>query len=237
MTHRLMMGPYCMYVSDTHSFNMDALLLAAFAAAGKPAAAAVDLCCGSGAVALGLLWRGAADCVTGVELQPEAADLLRRTAEKNGLGARLHVVQGDIRAPLPLPPGQAELVACNPPFRERHAAKHSSDTARATARGELSCTMEDAVRCAAGLLKPSGRLVLCQRPARLPDCLQLMRQYGLEPKRLRFAAYDTEKPPWLFLIEAVKGGGKQLTVEPCFYVMDQNEHSAAYDALYEGERQ
>lgn len=237
MEHRLPMGRYGIYVSDTHTFNMDAVLLADFAAAGKPARHAVDLCCGCGAVALGLILRGAAGLVTGVELQPEAAQLALHTAEENGLADRLHVVQADIRAPLPLPAGAADLVSCNPPFREHRAAKHSPDAARAATRGETSCTLEDAVRCAAGLLKAGGRLVLCQRPARLPDCLQLLRQYGLEPKRLRFAAYGTEKQPWLFLTEAVKGGGKQLTVEPCFYVMDKNEHSAAYRALYEGEEQ
>ena len=237
MERKLPMGPYGIYVSETHTFSMDAVLLAAFASAGRQAAQAVDLCCGCGAVALGLLFRGGARTVTGVELQPEAAALLRRTGTENGLEDRLSVLVGDIKTTLPLKTGAADLVTCNPPFREAHAAKHSADRARAAARGETACTLEDAVRCAARLLRQGGRLALCQRPARLPDCFQLLRQYGLEPKRLRFAAYDRHRQPWLFLVEAVKGGGRQLTVEPLFTVMDGQEHSAEYHALYEGERQ
>ena len=61
------------------------------------------------------------------------------------------------------------------------------------------------VQAAARLLRPSGRLCLCQRPERLCSVMEACRQGNLEPKRLRLVQQRVEKAPKLFLLEARKG--------------------------------
>src|SRR5690242_8238719 len=65
--------------------NVDALLLAAFAAKiGRPASLAVDLGAGVGAVGLSLLYFGAAQRVAFLERDGTAAELCRRNLAANG---------------------------------------------------------------------------------------------------------------------------------------------------------
>ena len=47
-----------------------------------------------------------------------------------------------------------------------------------------------------------------------------MRQYKLEPKRMRLVYPFVDKEPNMVLIEGVKGGGPQLTVESPLIVYD-----------------
>ena len=44
---------------------------------------------------------------------------------------------------------------------------------------------------------------------------------GLSPKRLRWVHPSPERPAGLFLLEALKGGGEGLTVEPPLFVRDE----------------
>ena len=66
-----------------------------------------ELGAGTGLLSLLLLAREPELTVTGVELQPQACALFRRTAEENGLQGRMHCLEGDLRQGL-LPPGRFE---------------------------------------------------------------------------------------------------------------------------------
>ena len=90
----------------------------------------------------------------------------------------------------------------------------SSDPARATARHETDCTLEDVCRCVFRLLKDGGRLSLCHRPERLAEVLAVLRAHRLEPKRLAFVKNQPDAAPWLFLVEAQKNRKTGLRIEP-----------------------
>ena len=70
------------------------------------------------------------------------------------------------------------------------------------------------------LLKFGGRLCICNRPERLADCIDAMRQNGIEPKRLQFVAKAADAQPWLFLLEGRSGGKPFLNVLPLRIVGD-----------------
>jgi tRNA1(Val) A37 N6-methylase TrmN6 len=55
---------------------------------------------------------------------------------------------------------------------------------------------------------------MCHRPERLVDALSIMRQYKIEPKRLRFVSDKDGEEPFLFLVEGKKGAKPFLRVEP-----------------------
>ena len=108
--------------------------------------------------------------------------------------------------------GSFDLCACNPPYFT--AGFQSSNAARATARHETDCTLEDVCACGFRLLKDGGRLALCHRPERLAEVLAVLRAHRLEPKRLAFVKNRAESAPWLFLVEAQKNRKTGLKIEP-----------------------
>lgn len=193
-------------------FGSDALLLARFA---PPCARerALDLCSGCGIVAL--CWhdmghRGPCDAV---ELDPDASALCAASVEENRAG-HIRPVCGDLRDYCRAGPeqGRFDLVACNPPYFR--GGRPSPDTRRAAARHEVACTLADVAACAARALRYGGRLALCHRPAELARVCSVLCAAGLEPKRLAFVRHAPGGAPWLFLLEARRGGRPGLTVEP-----------------------
>ena len=95
-----------------------------------------ELGAGTGLLSLLLLAREPELTVTGVELQPQACALFRRTAEENGLQGRMHYLEGDLRQGL-LPPGRFRLAVANPPYFPPDAGAVAPDAARRTARHSL----------------------------------------------------------------------------------------------------
>ena len=104
---------------------------------------------------------------------------------------------------------------------------------KAIARHELFCTFEDVVKAAAKLLRPGGRFYLVHRPFRLAEIISCMVQYKLEPKRMRLVYPYVDKEPNMVLIEGVRGGNRQLTVEkPLIAYEDTNQYTEEVRRMY-----
>ena len=84
------------------------------AIAGMERPTVVDLCSGSGALALAVAHARPDAVVCAVEVSPAAVDWLRRNAS----GTRIRIVLADVREPGLLADldGQVDLVLCNPPY-------------------------------------------------------------------------------------------------------------------------
>lgn len=209
-------------VSIEHRFTTDTVLLAHFAAPKKNETAA-EL--GSGCGVIPLLWNksGTPKHTDAVELQGDAADMLRRSVLLNGFEKSITVHQLDLRCLKgTLPFGVYDLVACNPPYKEMGSGLQNPQEAHKLARHECMCTIEDVAVAAANLLRFGGRFCMCQRPERLCDIMNTLRKASLEPKRLRMVQQRPEKTPKLVLIEAKRGarpGG--LLVEPTLMVENE----------------
>ena len=155
------------YCTPAHRFGTDALLLARFAVPHRDERAA-DLCSGCGVVALEWHDKGHRGPCLALEIQPEASALLAAAGADQGIG-HIRPVCADLRswAPDPGEAGRYDLAACNPPYFA--AGPRSPDPARAAARHEGLCTLEDVCACAFRLLRDGGRLTLCHRPERLAE--------------------------------------------------------------------
>ena len=77
-------------------FGMDAVLLSGFAKV-KEGERVVDLGTGTGIIPILLEAKTAGAHFTGLEIQPESADMARRSVEYNGIGDRVSIVTGDIK--------------------------------------------------------------------------------------------------------------------------------------------
>ena len=74
---------------------------------------------------------------------------------------------------------------------------------------------------------------MVHRPSRLADIISLMRQYRIEPKRMRLVAPKQGKEPNLVLIEGIKDGGAELKILPTLYVYEENgEYTKEIDKIY-----
>ncbi len=197
---------------DGYRFSIDAILLSEFVTV-KPADVVVDLGTGCGIILLVLLLTKPVGHVFGLEIQKELAAQARRNAALNGFESKMEVIAGDIRYP-PMAKMWADVVLCNPPYRQVRSGRINPDPRRAVARHELLASIDDILTAASGLLRKKGRLALVYPSARLADVLERMRRFGLEPKRLRINYPTLHARAKLALIEASLGGKPGLEIAP-----------------------
>lgn len=195
-------------------FGMDAVLLSGFAKA-KPGDRVVDLGTGTGIIPILMSAKTQAEHLTGLEIQPESADMAKRSVLLNGLEERITIAEGDIKEASELLGAAAfDVVTCNPPYMIGQHGLVNPDAPKAIARHEILCTLEDVVREAAKLLRPGGKCYLVHRPFRLAEIIGTLLAYRLEPKRMRLVHPFADKEPNMVLIEASRGGNPRMTVEP-----------------------
>lgn len=213
-------------------FGTDAVLLASFAAEKKYHSAA-DLGSGNGIIPILLASYDSHACIWGVEIQPEAAALFRRSVEKNSLEHRVRVVEGDLRDSACLPQGRVDLVTANPPYFAEAAGK-AAEGARGIARSECLTETGAFLTAASSLLQTGGRFCMIQRTERLAEIMAAMRDVRLEPKRLRLIYPKIGRSPSLFLAEARKDASVGLCVDPPFFLYDQNGMTDEFLRVYRG---
>lgn len=177
---------------------------------------------GSGCGILGLLLCGRSQSchITGLEIQPEAVLISRENIRENRLEERLTIVQGDIRLHRSLlPAGSFHAVISNPPYFSAESGATAASSL-ALARAETTCTLEQLCACAAWLLRYGGTFCLSYRPERLTDLLCTLRQFHMEPKRLKIVRHRADKAPCLVLVEARLGGKPGLQLEPELFLFN-----------------
>lgn len=217
--------------TDGFCFGMDAVLLSGFASV-KPGERALDLGTGTGIIPLLLSAKTKGDHFTGLEIQTEIMKMAQRSLALNGLEKKIDIIQGDIKeASRIFGAASFDVVTSNPPYmNDAHGLKNPGDV-KAISRHEVLCTLEDVVREGTKALKPGGRFYMVHRPHRLAEIITVMRQYKLEPKRMKFVHPFADKDANMVLIEAVRGGGAWLKLEPPVIVY--KEPGVYTDEIYE----
>ena len=235
-SYELINGKLKICTSNEHKFGTDAFLLSDFAQV-KRKDRCVDL--GTGCGIIPLLWfremEDAPQVAYGVDIQPQAIQQMKLTVEACDLQERLIPVEGDLKDLSPqLPADSFTLVTCNPPYQATNTGILNEADAHTIARHEILCNINDVCRAAARLLKFGGRLCICQRPERLLDTLEAMRNNKIEPKRLRFVQKKGDTAPWLFLVEGKKGSAPYMKVEAPVLIQakDSDENSDELRRVY-----
>lgn len=207
--------------SSRFCFGMDAVLLSGFATV-KEGEKAIDLGTGTGIIPILLEAKTNGEHFTALEIQPESADMARRSVELNGLQDKIDVVIGDITdASKRFGASVFDVVTTNPPYMIGGHGLTNPDDAKAIARHEIKCTLEDVIRESAKLLKPRGRFYMVHRPFRLTEIITLMHEYRIEPKRMQLVHPYADKEPNMVLIEGLRGGKSGLTVEKPLIVYEE----------------
>ena len=179
-------------------FGMDAVLLSGFVRV-KQGERVIDLGTGTGILPILLSAKTPGEHFTGLEIQIESADMARRSVAYNDLTDRIAIIEGDIReASKRFGSSSFDVVTTNPPYMIGQHGLTNPDDAKAIARHEILCTLEDVVRESAALLPPGGRFYMVHRPFRLAEIFCVMTRHRIEPKRMILVYPDAAGSQWAY---------------------------------------
>jgi tRNA1(Val) A37 N6-methylase TrmN6 len=215
--------------------GLDAALLAAACDAGR-GARVLEAGCGAGAALLAAAIRRPETSFTGVERDPQAAELARRNVALNDLGARVEILDGDVGAKfqaLGRPPFDA--VMANPPFFD------DPDALRAPAAARRGAWIADHglsgwIAFLSKAVREGGSITLIHRADRLGDMLAL-----LAPKagslQIRAVHPFADEPAKRILVRAIKTGKAPLRLLPplVLHARGGAKHTPEAEAVLRGE--
>lgn len=234
----LILGNFSLYQARAgYRFSLDAVLLAHFVNLDK-VKKAVDLGTGSGVIAMLMAARSPEIRLMGLELQQDQVDRARRSVRLNGLDERVSILQGDVRQVTEqIEPQSVELVVSNPPFRKKGEGRVSQNSEQAIARHELVGDLSDFVKGASQLLITGGCLAMIQRPERFVELMQLFKETGIAPSRLRWVHSFVHSRAGLFLLEGIKKKRAGLVVLPPLIIYEKpGSYSAEILSWYQEKR-
>ncbi|MGN0361620.1 MAG: tRNA1(Val) (adenine(37)-N6)-methyltransferase [Bilifractor sp.] len=202
-------------------YGIDAVMLSGYARI-KKGERVLDLGTGTGILPILLAAKTQGESFTGLEIQQESADMARRSVAYNHLEDRISIVRGDIREAVSIfGTASFDVIVSNPPYMIGKHGLTNPDTSVAIARHELLCTFRDIAEQTAGLLTDRGRFYLVHRPFRLAEILCTLKEYRLEPKRMRLVYPFADREPNMMLIEACKNGNPRIQVEKPLIVYER----------------
>jgi len=221
--------------STRFCFGMDAVLLSEFVNL-KKGDEVVDLCTGTGVIAILLAAKTNASHFTGVEIQEEMAQMAERSVIMNGLQDRIDIICNDLcKAGDYLKKGHYDAVTINPPYMVPGKALINPDESKAIARHEIKCTLQDCLNSAGILLKNGGRFFMVHKCERLDEIIVKMKKACIEPKRLRVVYPTIESEPNMILIEGRKASNPGMRIEKPLIIYDANGvYSPEVSKIYEG---
>lgn len=224
-------GYWIIQDSKRFCFGMDAVLLSSFAQA-KRGERVLDLGTGTGIIPILMEAKTQSGDFTALEIQEESADMARRSVSYNHLDEKIKIVTGDIKdASKIFGASSFQVITTNPPYMIGNHGENSPSKAKAIARHEVLCTLDDILRESARLLVNGGRFYMVHRPFRLAEILSKMVEYKIEPKRMRLVYPFIDKEPNMVLIEGLRGGKSRMTVEKPLIVY--KEQGVYTDEIYD----
>jgi tRNA1(Val) A37 N6-methylase TrmN6 len=196
----------------------DPVLLAA-ACPARAGDRVLDLGCGTGAAALCLGLRVPGLALSGLEVQPDYAELARRNAGRNGIPLEVH--EGDLaRMPGPLRRDFDHVIA-NPPY---YAAGGSPSPEPGRARAmQVETPLADWVSAAARRLRPGGWLTLIILAEGLPEVLPALGTRLGSTVVLPLAPREG-RPALRVLLRARKGGRAPFRLLAPFVIHQGTAH-------------
>ncbi len=206
---------------DKFCFGVDAVFLSDFARV-KPGETVLDMGTGNGIIPLLLSAKTQGRKFTGLEIQQDTAEMARRSVLHNHLEDRIEIVTGDIKEAAEIfKPAFFDVITINPPYMLADHGLRNPDSARAVARHEVLCSLDDILRESMRLLQDKGRFYMIHRPFRLTEIMTKMNHYKIEPKRIQFIYPHIDREPAMMLIEGVRGAKPRVTVEPPIIIYDR----------------
>ena len=221
-------------------FGIDSVLLSDFAKNIKKGSKVLDLGTGTGIIPILLCGKTELKKIVGVEIQEEVSNMAKRSIKLNNLENRFEIINENILNLNNIYKNQTfDVVVTNPPYKKNGTGIVNEDEKKIISRHEITAKLEDFIKIAKDLLKDKGEFYMVHRPERLVDILSILREYKIEPKKLRFVYSNINKEPKLVLIKGVKNSKAFLKIDKNLYIYDEKgnytkEILKIYNKLKEG---
>lgn len=203
--------------------SIDPVLLVGTTKLEKKDQTILDLGSGCGIMPILLASRYPDRTIYGIEIQEELHRIAEKNVTKNGMSRRITLLHRDITTLNggEVPP--ADLIFSNPPYKAMGSGRICPNAQRATARHEITLTLNSLVRSVSKHLKPMGRFAMIFPAQRITDLMTTLRQHRMEPRTLRMIHPRPGQEARLVLVWAIKGGGPGLTVSPPLHIYDSQD--------------
>ena len=209
--------------NEMFNFSLDSVLLPNFITINDSTKNILDIGTGNAPIPLILSQKTKAH-ITGIEIQKEVSNIAKKTIKLNNLENKINIINDNIKEDYKkATPEYYDIITCNPPYFEvKKTSKFNKNDYKTIARHEVTLKLEDILKIARKLLKNGGTLGLVHRPERLIDILTTMRNYNIEPKKIRLIYPGKNKESNILLIEGKKNGKKGLKILPPLYSHNQD---------------
>ncbi len=203
-----------------YCFTSDSVILSSVLNV-KKSDTVIDLCTGSGIVAILAAAKYSPKKVIGVELQPRLSDMAKRSVEFNNLEKTIEIINADvIGIEKVLGSGVADVVTVNPPYEK--ALKKENYTEKDICKREVFLNVSQVISAASKLLKFGGLFYMVNKAKRLVDVIYYMRENKIEPKKLYLIQPKETKEVDTFIVEGKKGGKPDITVPQPIIVYEED---------------
>lgn len=198
--------------SNLYTFANDPILLVNFAKI-KSNATVVDLCSGSGVIAILCAVKSDAKKIYAIEIQNVLAEMSERSVKLNNLCDRVKVINDDIKNYSKyLNRASVDVVFCNPPYFKKNSKKPCDNIVKTIARHETQTNLEEVVKIASELLNSKGSFYLVHQAERLQEICAVCSKNKLAIKELMLVQANKESLPHLVLIKAIKDGVQETKI-------------------------
>ncbi len=214
-------------------FGVDSILLTDYAKHIKKNSIVMDIGTGTGIIAILLAAKTSLKKIYAVEIQPELADMARRSVILNHLNDKVEIINANIKDICNyVNKNSVDVIVSNPPYKKVDAGLKNTEKIKLISRHEVECNFDDIARESRKLLKDNGSIYVIHRPERIADVICTFRKYKLEPKKIRFIQSRVNEAPKMFLIKAVKGAGEFIKVEKPLVIYEDGEYTEELKKIY-----
>lgn len=219
-------------------FGIDSILLSDFAKEIKKDAKVLDLGTGTGILAILLCKKTELKEIIGIEKQEEVCEMAKKSIQLNQLEKQFKIINEDIiNLNKIIEKNNFDAIVTNPPYKKKGTGIKNEEEKKIISRHETTATLEDFIKISKDLLKDKGEFYMVHRPDRLVDILNLMRNYKIEPKKLRFVYSNEKSEPKLILIKGIKNAQPFLKIEKNLYIYKENgEYTEEINQIYHKEK-
>ena len=208
---------------DWFCFGVDSISLSDFAKNMKQGIQVIDLGTGTGIIPILLSAKTKDNIFIGVEIQKEVAEMANRSVKLNNLEGQIKILNKNIKdLKEDYEKSSFDVVITNPPYKKINTGVVNINDNKLISRHEIMASLEDFIKMASYLLKDFGEFYMVHKPDRLVDIFVMMRNFKIEPKKIKFVYPNKNKKANLVLIQGIKLAKPFLEFENNLYIYKEN---------------
>lgn len=211
------------------NYSVDTIMLGNFVMLNSNTKHVLEIGTNNGALSIFLAERYSKLKIDAIEIQKKATDLAIENVSLNHKENQINIINEDFneywKNYIKTNNKKYQIIVSNPPyfpFNKTNTKKNISEEFL-IATHEIKLNLEELIYGSSKIIEQKGYLNLVLPVERMIDCIELLRKYKFEPKRLQFIYPRINDKPKFILIEARYQTGWGVHFLPNLYLYDSND--------------